>query len=88
MVYHARVTYKMIKVDDQTHARLATLAEEKGTTIGGLVGELAVTRPTNAERDAMLARIEARFGRPESESLARVAALLDDQATRSRNPAA
>lgn len=78
----------MIKVDDQTHARLATLAEEKGTTIGGLVGELAVTRPTNAERDTMLARIEARFGRPEPESLTRVAALLDKHAAGSRNSAA
>jgi hypothetical protein len=87
-VYHEGVAYKMIKVDDQTHARLATLAEEKGTTIGGLVGELAVTRPTKAERDAMLARIEARFGRPDPESLARVAGLLDDDAAGSRNSAA
>lgn len=79
-MYHQSVAYKMIKVDDQTHARLATLAEEKGTTIGGLVGELAVTRPTKAERDAMLVRIEARFGRPAPEPLTRVGTLLDDHA--------
>ncbi len=78
----------MIKVDDQTHARLARLAKEQGTTIGGLVGELAATLPTEADRGAMLERIEARFGRPDPESLARVSALLDDHATGSRNPAA
>jgi hypothetical protein len=82
------VVYKMIKVDDQTHARLAKLAEEQGTTIGGLVGELAVTVPTKAERDAMLARIEARFGSPDPESLVRVAALLDDHVAESGEPAA
>jgi hypothetical protein len=86
-VHHVDVT-KMIKVDDQTHARLARLAEETGTTIGRLVGELAVTRPTKAERDAMLERIETRFGSPAPESLARVAAFLDDHAAGSRNPAA
>lgn len=87
-MYHDGVAYKMIKVDDRTHARLAKLAEEQGTTIGGLVGELAVTLPTKADRDAMLARIEARFGSPDPESLARVAALLDDHAAGSKNPAA
>lgn len=87
-MYRGRVAYKMIKVDAQTHARLAKLAEEQGATIGGLVGELAATLPTKADRDAMLARIEARFGRPDPESGAKVSALLDDHAAGSKNPAA
>ncbi|HEY3260118.1 MAG TPA: hypothetical protein VGJ95_07585 [Pseudonocardiaceae bacterium] len=40
---------KMIKVDEHTHARLAALAAEQGTTIGALVGELARARRTQAE---------------------------------------
>lgn len=39
----------MIKVDEPTHARLARLAAEHGTTIGGYVGELARTQRTQAE---------------------------------------
>jgi uroporphyrinogen-III synthase len=39
----------MIKVDEGTHARLAELAAEQGTTIGALVGELAAARRTHAE---------------------------------------
>jgi hypothetical protein len=39
----------MIKVDERTHARLAELAGEQGTTIGALVGELAGARRTQAE---------------------------------------
>lgn len=79
----------MIKVDSQTHARLATLAEEQGVTIGGLVGELATTRPTKADRDQFLAAVEARFGRPDAEALAKVNALLDRSAANQGNqPAA
>lgn len=71
------VAYKMIKVDDQTHARLVRLAQEQGVTIGGLVGELASSQPTKADRDQFLAAVQARFGRPDAEALARVNALLD-----------
>jgi uroporphyrinogen-III synthase len=39
----------MIKVDERTHARLAELAAEQGSTIGALVGELAGARRTRAE---------------------------------------
>jgi hypothetical protein len=39
----------MIKVDEPTHARLAELAAARGTTIGGLVGELAVAVRTPSE---------------------------------------
>jgi hypothetical protein len=80
----------MIKVDGQTHARLAKLAEEQGVTIGGLVGELATARPTRADSDAFLATIEARFGRPDADALDRMHALLDQYETGSgkKNPAA
>lgn len=40
---------KMIKVDEQTHARLTELAAEHGITIGGYVGELAGAQRTRAE---------------------------------------
>lgn len=89
MVYRHGMAYKMVKVDDQTHARLATLAEEQGVTIGGLVGELATSRPTKADRDEFLAAIEARFGKPDAEALARVNALLDSpEANQGNQPAA
>ncbi len=39
----------MIKVDELTHARLAELAAESGTTIGRYVGELAGAQRTQAE---------------------------------------
>lgn len=88
-VYRGCVAYKMIKVDSQTHARLATLADEQGVTIGGLVGELAATRPTTADRDAFLAKVAARFGRPNAESLDKISALLDQHtAGAGRNSAA
>lgn len=49
VVYRGFVAVKMIKVDERTHARLAELAAEQGTTIGALVGELAGARRTQAE---------------------------------------
>ena len=49
LVYRGLVVVKMIKVDERTHARLAELAAEQGTTIGALVGELARARRTQAE---------------------------------------
>jgi hypothetical protein len=79
----------MIKVDGQTHARLVKLAEEQGVTIGGLVGELATSRPIRADSDAFLAAVEARFGRPDPEALDRVNDMLDRHAAGSgKNPAA
>jgi hypothetical protein len=39
-----------IKVDTSVRDRLATLAAERGTTIGGLVAELAGKTPTAEER--------------------------------------
>jgi hypothetical protein len=39
-----------IKVDNEVRDRLATLATERGSTIGGLVAELAGATPTAAER--------------------------------------
>jgi hypothetical protein len=89
VVYRGCVSYKMIKVDSQTHSRLAKLAEEQGVTIGGLVGELAASRPTRADSDAFLAAVEARFGRPDAEALDRVNELLDQNTMRSgKKPAA
>lgn len=44
---------KMIKVDERTHARLAELAAEHSTTIGGYVGELAGAQRTRAEWEAI-----------------------------------
>lgn len=44
---------KMIKVDERVHARLAELAAERGTTIGGYVGELADNERTHAEWQAI-----------------------------------
>jgi hypothetical protein len=41
----------MIKVDESTHGRLTQLAAERGTTIGGYVGELARRQRTQAEWD-------------------------------------
>lgn len=52
-MYSLGVTAKMIKVDERTHARLAELAAERGTTIGGCVGELAGAQRTQAEWDAI-----------------------------------
>ncbi|MGH3934736.1 MAG: hypothetical protein ACRDS1_07145 [Pseudonocardiaceae bacterium] len=43
----------MIKVDVRTHARLAELAAEHGTTIGGYVGELADAQRTHADWEAL-----------------------------------
>lgn len=48
-VYRQDVAAKMIKVDERTHARLAELAAEHGTTIGGYVGELVGGQRTRAE---------------------------------------
>jgi hypothetical protein len=45
-----------IKVDTTVRDRLAMLASERGTTIGGLVAELAGKVPTAAER--AMARVE------------------------------
>ncbi|MGH3789681.1 MAG: hypothetical protein ACRDQ9_02570 [Pseudonocardiaceae bacterium] len=39
----------MIKIDERTHARLAELAAEHGTTIGGYVGELVGAQRTHTE---------------------------------------
>lgn len=52
-VYCHGVASKMIKVDERTHARLAELAAERGTTIGGCVGELAGAQRTHAEWEAI-----------------------------------
>jgi hypothetical protein len=49
MVYRLRVGSKMIKVDEQTHARLTQLAAENGTTIGGYVARLVGAQRTRAE---------------------------------------
>lgn len=43
----------MIKVDERTHARLVELAAQRGTTIGGYVGELASSQRTHAEWEAI-----------------------------------
>ena len=43
----------MIKVDERTHARLAELAAEHGTTIGGYGGELVRAQRTHAEWEAL-----------------------------------
>ena len=40
------VPSRHLKVDERTHARLAELAAEHGTTIGGYVGELASAQRT------------------------------------------
>lgn len=49
MVYRHPVASKMIKVDEQTHARLIELAAENGTTIGGYVAKLVTAQRTRAE---------------------------------------
>jgi hypothetical protein len=49
MVYRLRVGSKMIKVDEQTHARLIELAAEHGSTIGGFVAGLVQAQRTRAE---------------------------------------
>jgi hypothetical protein len=49
MVYRLGVGAKMIKVDEQTHARLIQLAAENGTTIGGFVAGLVQAQRTRAE---------------------------------------
>lgn len=49
MVYRLPVAPKMIKVDEQTHARLTQLAAETGTTIGGYVAQLVGAQRTRAE---------------------------------------
>ncbi|MGH3719736.1 MAG: hypothetical protein ACRDRI_13050 [Pseudonocardiaceae bacterium] len=43
----------MIKVDERTHARLAELAAEQGTTIGGYIGALLGPQRTHAEWKAI-----------------------------------
>lgn len=53
VVYRPCVAAKMIRVDERTHARLAELAAEQGTTIGGYVGELAGAQRTHAEWEAV-----------------------------------
>jgi hypothetical protein len=53
IVYPMAMTPKMIKVDERTHARLAELAAEHSTTIGGYVGELARGQRTHAEWEAL-----------------------------------
>lgn len=52
----------MIKVDELTHARLAELAAEHGTTIGGYVGELASAQRTQAEWAAVAQQTRAYLG--------------------------
>ncbi|MGH8883356.1 MAG: hypothetical protein ACRD0P_39455 [Stackebrandtia sp.] len=49
---------KMIKVDEQTHARLAQLAAENATTIGGYVARLVGAQRTRAEWAAIAAQTE------------------------------
>jgi hypothetical protein len=58
MVYRHRVGAKMIKVDEGTHARLAQLAAENGTTIGGYVARLAGAQRTRAEWTAIARQTE------------------------------
>lgn len=53
VVYCPGAAPKMIKVDERTHARLAELAAEHGTTIGGYVGELVRAQRTHAEWEAI-----------------------------------
>lgn len=53
MVYRGRVGSKMIKVDEQTHARLSQLAAESNTTIGGYVARLVGAQRTRAEWTAI-----------------------------------
>lgn len=53
LVYSLCVAPKMIKVDERTHARLAELAAERSTTIGGYVSELAGAQRTHAEWEAI-----------------------------------
>lgn len=52
----------MIKVGELTHARLAELAAEHGTTIGGYVGELASAQRTQAEWVAVAQQTRAYLG--------------------------
>jgi hypothetical protein len=58
MVYRTRVGTKMIKVDERTHARLAQLAAENGTTIGGYVARLVGAQRTRAEWAAVAKQTE------------------------------
>ena len=58
MVYRLRVATKMIKVDEATHARLAQLAAENGTTIGGYVARLVGAARTRAEWAAIARQTE------------------------------
>jgi len=58
MVYRRGVGTKMIKVDEQTHARLAQLAAENGTTIGGYVARLVGAQRTRAEWTAIAVETE------------------------------
>jgi hypothetical protein len=58
MVYRVRVGTKMIKVDERTHARLAQLAAENGTTIGGYEAHLVGAQRTHAEWAAIAAQTE------------------------------
>jgi hypothetical protein len=48
----------MIKVDEQTHARLAQLAAESGTTIGGYVARLVGAQRTRDEWAAIARETE------------------------------
>ena len=58
MVYRLPVGTKMIKVDEETHARLAQLAAESGTTIGGYVARLVGTQRTRTEWAAIAKQTE------------------------------
>jgi hypothetical protein len=58
MVYRLRVGAKMIKVDEQTHARLTQLAAENGTTIGRYVARLVGAQRTRAEWADIAAQTE------------------------------
>ncbi len=48
----------MIKVDEETHARLTQLAAEAGTTIGGYVARLVGAQRTRAEWAAIAKQTE------------------------------
>jgi hypothetical protein len=59
MVYRLGVGGKMIKVDEQTHGRLAQLAAENDTTIGGYVARLVGAERTHAEWAEIAEQTEA-----------------------------
>lgn len=90
-VYRQDVASKMIKVDAETHARLAELAAEHGTTLGGYVGELVGAQRTHAEWAAITAQtaryLREHFGfdptpQEHSELVTEHIAIMDDLHTR------